>query len=218
MKEKVFTPALGYRFLTPVYDLAVALLTREQLWRTELLNLVDPQPGDRILDVGCGTGSLIAQLSSVEPEAQFIGLDPDPGVLEIAQRKAEKAGAKVTWKNGFLDRKMVASIGQVSKVVCSLVFHQTPVAEKRAILSAMYSVLRQGGQLYIADYGFQRTRLMRGLFRWTVQLVDGAEDTQPNADGCLPGLIEAAGFSHVTEADVISTATGSISLYRASIE
>ena len=218
MNERGFTPALGYRFLTPVYDLAAGLLTREQLWRTELLKLVDPKPGDRILDVGCGTGSLIAQLSAIEPEAQIIGLDPDPGVLAIARRKAEKTGANVTWENGFLDRETVARIGRVSKVVSSLVFHQTPFDEKRAILSAIHSILDDGGHLYIADYGLQRSRVMRGLFRATVQLVDGTRDTQPNADGCLPGLIEAAGFLHVRETAAIPTVTGSISLYRAAVE
>ena len=218
MNEKEFTPALGHRFLTPVYDLAVGLLTREQLWRTELLEIIDPKPGDRILDVGCGTGSLVAQLSCIEPEAEIVALDPDPDVLEIARRKAEKSGANVRWENGFLDRKMAQKIGHFSKVVSSLVLHQTAVDEKRSILSAMHSVLAQEGQLYIADYGLQRTRLMRMLFRVTVQLVDGVRDTQPNADGCLPGVIEAAGFFRVEETNVISTATGSISLYRASME
>ena len=218
MSEKAFTPALGYRFLTPAYDLVVGLLTREQLWRTKLLELIDPKSGDRMLDVGCGTGSLIAQLSCIQPEAERLGLDPDPRVLEIARRKAGRSGENVRWENGFLDRQMVAKIGHVSKVVSSLVFHQTSFDEKRTILAAMHSVLGPGGQLYIADYGFQRTRPMRMLFRTTVQLVDGIRDTQPNADGCLSELIEAAGFLQVEEISVISTATGSISLYRASIE
>jgi hypothetical protein len=55
---------------------------------------------------------------------------------------------------------------------------------------------------------------MRLGFR-IVQFVDGKRDTQPNADGILPGLIEQAGFADVAEVSVIRTGTGSISLYRA---
>ena len=58
--EKTFTPALWHKGLTPLYDLAIAGLTRENAWRSALIGIVDPQPEERILDVGCGTGSLIA--------------------------------------------------------------------------------------------------------------------------------------------------------------
>ena len=79
----------------------------------------------------------------------------------------------------------------------------------------MHALLEPGGSLHDADYGLQRSKLMRLLFRRTVQTIDGIEDTQPNADGVLPGLMEMAGFADVTETEVIPTLTGSISLYRA---
>tara|TARA_R110002049_G_scaffold308839_1_gene514394 strand:+ start:112 stop:300 length:189 start_codon:yes stop_codon:yes gene_type:complete len=56
---------------------------------------------------------------------------------------------------------------------------------------------------------------MRTLFRCTVQSIDGLEDTQHNADGCMPALIAECGFVNVTENRVIQTPTGSISLYSA---
>ena len=49
----------------------------------------------------------------------------------------------------------------------------------------MYEVLKPGGKVVIADFGLQRTALMRLAFR-IVQLADGKDDTQPNADGVLP--------------------------------
>ena len=66
--------------------------------------------------------------------------------------------------------------------------------------------------MVIADYGLQRTALMRRLFRATVQILDGVKSTQPNADGVLSELIKEAGFAGVREERVIPTATGSISL------
>ncbi len=215
MTYKEFTPALGYAFLTPLYDLAIALLTREQVWRSALVNQVKLMPDDRIIDVGCGTGALAIRLKSTVPSCEIIGLDPDPGVLLRARKKATKRGVDVNWKQGFLTPEIANDIGTVSKIVSSLVFHQTPIREKARILSAMSEILQPGGTLHIADYGLQRTKLTRMLFRGTVQTLDGIDDTQPNADGCLPGLIESAGFQDVEERSVISTLTGSISLYYA---
>ena len=173
---------------------------------------VAPQPGDVIADVGCGTGSLALLLARVEPSARIIGLDPDPDVLAMARRKAAE-GAAVQWRVGMGDA-LAESLGAGSgdAVVSSLVLHQCPLAMKRAILASMYAVLKPGGRLVIADYGLQRTTLMRLAFR-IVQLADGKEDTQPNADGVLPGLMSEAGFRDVREAEVVPTVTGSISVY-----
>jgi hypothetical protein len=108
---------------------------------------------------------------------------------------------------------LLASTG-VNKIASSLVFHQVPLSEKRAGLASIYSALNAGGELHIADYGLQRTWLMRSLFR-NVQCVDGYENTQPNADGILISLMKEAGFAQVKETAAIPTLTGSISLYRA---
>lgn len=213
--EKVFTPALGDARLTPLYDFAIAAMTRENLWRGRLVAHINPDATDRILDVGCGTGSLAIRLKKTAPGVAIIGIDPDPNVIARARRKSEKAGVSINWRNGFLTPAICEDIGPVSKAVSSLVLHQTPLEEKNNILSAIRKVLQPGGTFYLADYGLQRTSLMRFLFRRTVQVVDGLADTQLNADGILPSLMKASGFQDILELEVIPTATGSISIYRA---
>lgn len=52
-------------------------MTREQIWRAMLVAQIDPQPDDRILDIGCGTGTLALTLHAACPKAEIIGLDPD---------------------------------------------------------------------------------------------------------------------------------------------
>lgn len=207
-----FTPALGHAVLTPLYDAAIALMTREGRWRRALVNRVAPRASDRILDVGCGTGSLAILLKRRSPHTLIVGLDPDADVLRRAKGKADRAGVEVDLRLGFARDAAQALPGGATKVVSSLVFHQVPMVEKRAGLSAMYASLVSGGEVHIADYGLQRTSLMRKLFK-QIQRLDGAENTTPNAQGILPTLMTAAGFIDVEEVSVIATPTGSISLY-----
>jgi ubiquinone/menaquinone biosynthesis C-methylase UbiE len=216
MSEQTFTPALGRFAPTRFYDPVVAL-TREPLWRALAVMYAAPRPEDVIVDVGCGTGSLALLLSRVEPRAQIIGVDPDSDVLAVARQKAA-GGSAVQWRVGMGD-KLVDAVGMDSAdtVVSSLVLHQCPLPMKRAVLASMFAVLRSGGRLVIADYGWQRSSLMRLAFR-IVQLADGKEDTQPNADGILPELLSEAGFRCVREAEVVPTVSGSISVYVAGKE
>lgn len=207
-----YTPALGMRWLTPLYDSAIALLTRENAWRTMLTEAIDLKDGERLLDVGCGTGSLAVRLASIRPGADVHGIDPDPDVLGRARLKAAKARAKVEFHEGFLDDSFLAGQDQYDVIASSLVFHQVPLEGKRELLAAMRRALKPGGRICIADYGHQRTPLMRGLFRATVQALDGVADTQPNAAGVLPDLIRRAGFDSVAEIETLPTATGSISI------
>ncbi|WP_409428992.1 methyltransferase domain-containing protein [Mycobacterium sp. SMC-11] len=216
MSEETFTPALGRLAPARFFDYVVAL-TRERLWRGLTVMHLAPRPGDTILDVGCGTGSLALLAARVEPQANIVGLDPDPEILAVARQKdaeSESAG-RVRWVTGMGD-DLVASVGAESMdgVMSSLVLHQCPMDVKRAILASMFAVLRPGGRLVIADFGWQRTPLMRLAFRF-VQFADGKTDTQPNADGVLPKLISAAGFTEVREADVVATINGTISVYTA---
>lgn len=211
MSEKDYTPALGFRFLTPLYDLSVAAATRENTWRRKLIRLIDPRPGDRILDVGCGTGTLAIRLYRREPGISVVGLDPDPEMLKRARFKSRDM--PIRWVDGFLDETTAPQIGTVDKVTSSLVLHQTPMEEKRRILATMFGLLEPGGLLAIADFGLQRNLLMRSLFRCTVQVMDGVEDTRASAEGRLPGLMTDAGFEDVEETDFVNTVIGSISLY-----
>lgn len=215
MTERAFTPALGRFAPVRFYDL-VASLTRERLWRGLVVAHVAPRTNDVIVDVGCGTGSLALLLRGAQPQARIVGIDPDPEVLSMAKRKAADAGAEVEWRVGMGDAlEEVISPGSASAAVSSLVLHQCPTDMKRAVLQSMFASLGPGGKLVIADYGLQRTRLMRLAFR-IVQFADGKENTQPNADGILPQLISEAGFGDVREVEVVPTITGSISVYVAS--
>ena len=213
--QRDFVPALGKSGSLDRYDAAIALMTREKRWRSDLLRFAEPRPGERIVDIGCGTGTFAIALKQAARESIVLAVDPDPAVLEIARAKAEVADAEIRWFEAMGDElDGIDALRQCDKIVSSLVLHQCPMAVKEAIAAQMFRLLRPGGTLFIADYGEQRSLLMRMLFR-QIQLLDGFEYTEPNAKGCVPGILKAAGFEAVEEMKVIPTPTGSISIYRA---
>lgn len=211
MSGEAHTPPLGYAALTPFYDRAIAALTREAVWRARLVHHLNPQRSEAILDVGCGTGSLAIATTAVQPECNFRGIDPDRSAVTIARRKAALAGSGATFEIGRLDERPVDG-ESFDKIVCSLVLHQVPLAEKRRMLGAMHDWLKPGGHVFIADYGRQPTLATRLAFRLTVQMLDGKADTQPNADGVLPALVDEAGFGVPTILDTVNTITGRIEI------
>lgn len=211
-------PARDYTPAAPqlwMYDFLCKVLTRESRWRGLLAQQIDPQPGEVIADIGSGTGSQIRLLARRCPALTLIGIDPDPAIRERARHKLHGIATPIELLHGYARQAESLLRGRrVDKIISSLVFHQVPLDEKRAGLAAMHAALAPGGSLHIADYGLQRTPLMRRLFR-IVQDADGHENTEPNARGVLPELMTAVGFREVRESHVIPTPTGSMSIYRA---
>jgi ubiquinone/menaquinone biosynthesis C-methylase UbiE len=214
--DRSFVPALGRLGNDgSSYDRVVAVMSRERAWRSALLSSMAPADDDFIVDVGAGTGTLAVALKQRAPHCRLVAIDPDPAVLEMARAKGEAVAKGIEWRHGMGDRisEFVAD-GSATKAVSSLVLHHCDLAGKASILGAMAKVLRPGGQLFIADYGRQRTLWMRALFL-LVQAVDGWKTTGQNAQGLLPRLIAEAGFIDVVERSIVPTPTGSISIYTA---
>ncbi len=70
-------------------------------WAADLLVVAPPGPGDRVLDVACGTG-VVARLAAqhVGPSGKVIGLDLNAGMIEVARSLPPVPGAPVEWREG----------------------------------------------------------------------------------------------------------------------
>jgi len=94
-------PALGHPCLTRCYDPVVALTTREETFKRLLIERAGLAPGQVILDLGCGTGTLALAIKRAVPAAQVTGLDGDPEVLRYAHKgpteSPREARALATW-------------------------------------------------------------------------------------------------------------------------
>lgn len=211
MRAIEFTPAAGHSALTPIYDVALRVLTRERRWRSALLDQVDPRNGDAILDVGCGTGTLAIMLKQRAPGSRVVGIDPDPAVLAIASAKARRAGVEIEWHRGFAQD--LGTLGKFNHVTSTLVFHQVSPEGKSEGLRAMFDALQPGGAVHVADYCRQPDWLMGQLFR-IIQAIDGKRNTQANAEGAVETILATLGSSPIRPEKIVRTPTGAISIFR----
>src|SRR5262249_30235091 len=84
------SPAAGPRWSLPLYDPITKLLGLDSV-RRALLGQGALQPGQRVLDLGCGTGTLVVQLKLHHPDVDVVGVDPDPEAHARARRKSAPA-------------------------------------------------------------------------------------------------------------------------------
>jgi SAM-dependent methyltransferase len=208
-----YIPALRWHALTPLFDPAVRLTSRERTFKRRLLDRAAVAAGEAVLDIGCGTGTLAIELKQRTPGARVTGLDADAAVLRRARRKAAGEGVAIDLVEA-LSTQMPFADATVDVVLSSLFFHHLDHDSKRATLSEVARVLRPGGRLHVADWAKPQDFLMRGLFL-TVRALDGFDVTADNARGALPRLFEEAGLADAGIQDSFRTPLGTLALYRA---
>lgn len=141
-----------------LYDVVVHLATRgrERQYRETLLDLARIESGQRVLDLGCGTGTTaIAAWHRVQPGGAVYGLDVSPKMIAAARRKGARSGG--------LDSTLHFQAGDAvtlpfqdamfDTVMVTTVLHMVPDTERGAVLRETARVLRSGGLLLLVDFG-----------------------------------------------------------------
>jgi ubiquinone/menaquinone biosynthesis C-methylase UbiE len=208
-----YIPPLRFHFLTRFYDAVVRWTTREAAFKNALLAQLGQAPGERLLDVGCGTATLSVALARRFPEARVVGLDADGAALGIGRAKAAGARVRLELEQAFADRMPFPS-GSFDAAVSSLFFHHLTRDAKAAALAEIFRVLRPGGALHVADWGRPTNLAMRAGFL-LVQALDGWETTRDSVAGVLPELMSQAGFVDARHTRDFATPLGTMALYSA---
>lgn len=211
--DRDYIPALGYHTLTPLYDAVVKVTTRERRFKQALIRQACFLPGQRVLDLASGTGTLAIWIKQSEPRLNVAGVDIDPAILARAARKAKTANLRVDFARAH-SYDLPYPAAWFDRVVSSLFFHHLTWQDKMRTAQELYRVLKPGGELHIADWGRPANFFMRGLFLM-IQCLDGFETTRDNAAGRLVALFEQAKFTDVAECRRFSTIFGTMVLYRA---
>lgn len=110
------------------------------------LELLNPEPGDRALDAGTGSGNMAAAL--VQRGAIVTGIDFCEPALVLARQKAPTA----TFQFGDLTRPLQFADGSFDVVACSAVLHVLGRDEQRFAVTEFGRVLRPGGRLVITAF------------------------------------------------------------------
>lgn len=114
------------------------------VWRhgASLVELLDPKPGERTLDLGCGTGHLSARIA--EAGAEVLGVDGSPEMVEAAARAYPAMRFEVA------DARTLKYEGQFDAVFSNAVLHW--VKEAEAVARGVARALRPGGR-FVAEFG-----------------------------------------------------------------
>ncbi|SNZ01323.1 class I SAM-dependent methyltransferase [Flagellimonas pacifica] len=210
---KNFIPALGYNWLTGLYDLAIKITMPETKFRNTLLDHLNPKDDERILEFGFGTGQNLVLAKERNSHTDFIGLDIDPKVKHIAAKKFRKHDIAI--RLDLYDGSLFPYEAKTfDKVFSSLVFHQLDRETKISCLNEIYRVLKPNGTLIIGDWGKPKSKLMRVQF-YVVQILDGFQTTADNVNGLIPDYMIKAGFKNVKEPGSVNTKIGSYCYYLA---
>ena len=138
------------------YDLLLKIMTlgQEGHIRRRVTRAAGLEAGDRVLDVGCGTGTLaLAAVEAVGPAGRVHGIDPAPEMIARAKAKAKKAGAAIELEVGVIEALPLAD-QSIDVVLSTLMFHHLPGDDlQRAGLAEIRRVLAPGGRLLIVDFG-----------------------------------------------------------------
>ena len=137
------------------YDLLVAALTlgRERKFRERLLVPAELTPGESVLDVGCGTGSLaIVAAQQVGPTGRVVGIDPSPEMIDRAKSKARRRKVDVDFEVAWA-QALPFPDASFDVVLSTVMLHHIPRAGREDALREVRRVLKPTGRLVAIDFG-----------------------------------------------------------------
>lgn len=163
MAAKARTPVAGAEKASQVgimlhsaalYDALAWFLTfgRERAFRERMLSFAKLKPGEAVLDVGCGTGTVaLLAKRKVGPDGRVEGIDASAEMVARATAKARRAGLQVGF-SAATAQELPFRDGEFDVVLSTLMFHHLPKKGREEFGREAFRVLKRGGRVLIIDF------------------------------------------------------------------
>ena len=181
-----------------IYDPLVRFISSffdgEESLRRLTIDKMDLKPGQKVLDVCCGTGTLCAMIAEeIGSDGEVVGVDLSENMLKKAEKRREDnirfcyANAEeIPYADGYFDRASV-----------TFGLHEMPHLVRMNVLREMRRVLKPGGKIIVLDYAYPKRTLAVLLFKiW--MLVEGAT-ARDFIRRDLSSMIRDAGFDVIEQ-------------------
>lgn len=209
--QRTYLPAAGRHWALPLYDPFVKLFGGDSA-RKLLIDQASLRPGLRILDIGCGTGTMVVMIKRLHPDVSVVALDPDPKALARGRQKAERHSLSIQFDRGFSDELPYPN-SSFDRVFSSLMYHHLPSDEKQDTLREVGRVLRAGGSFHLLDFEGPDSHehgFLAHLLRANPRLQD-------NAESRILNLLQQAGFTDPKKVGRRRMFFGAVAYYQASV-
>jgi len=114
-------------------------------WAARLVQFANPQPGERVLDLACGTGIVARRAAALlKGSGSVTGLDLNPNMLVVARAAAEREQVTINWREGRAEQLPFAD-NSFDGVLCQ--FGLMFFADRKAALAEVHRVLSKRGRL-----------------------------------------------------------------------
>jgi len=180
------------------YDFVVwlAMRGRGSEFRAKTLQLARLKPGESVLDVGCGTGTLAIKAKKfLGPSSHVQGMDASPEMIARAKKKALKASLEIEFVDGRAE-SLPFPDGKFDAALATLMLHHLAPKTRRACIAEIRRILKPGGRVLIVDFApsvpLERKDLIDLLHRRHGNLKFGELETLAREAGLT--IIESGAF------------------------
>ena len=145
--------------VSPYYDLMNDLMSLglHRLWKSHFIQVISPQPREKICDLACGSGDISIELLKQTTDLSLNLVDPCPSMLKHARVKLAQLGvfrpqsrSKVVFNQLWAEKLSTFEDNSFDKLVCSFGFRNMTYKEKA--LQEIFRVLKPGGRFYMLEF------------------------------------------------------------------
>ena len=169
-----------------------------------IVHMAKIKTGDKVLDVGCGSGNLtLTAKRYVGQSGSVNGIDASPEMIDLARKNARQTGINTIFDVALIE-KLPFSDWTFDVVISRLVMHHLPDDLKQQALAEIFRVLKPGGTIFLADF---QTPTNPILARLISLLIGHPAMTQSKVSSLIP-VLARAGFDQLASGQTLSVFMG----------